>query len=80
MPTVLRQDGFDIMIYTNDHPPAHVHVWKAGHVVLIDLGNGSTAPSIRENKRMPASDVRKVLNIVGEHQKYLIEKWDDIHG
>ena len=29
MPTVLRRDGFDVMIYTHDHAPAHVHVWKA---------------------------------------------------
>ena len=29
MPTIYRQDGFEVMIYTNDHRPAHVHIFKA---------------------------------------------------
>jgi hypothetical protein len=37
MPTVLREAGFEVRIYTLDHPPPHVHVWKAGAVVKIDL-------------------------------------------
>jgi Domain of unknown function (DUF4160) len=43
MPTGLRQDGFDVMIYTDDHPPAHVHVFKAGEEIIIDLGDESVA-------------------------------------
>ena len=37
MPTVLREDGFEVRIYTLDHPPPHVHVAKAGAIVRIDL-------------------------------------------
>jgi hypothetical protein len=37
MPTVLREAGFEVRIYTLDHPPPHVHVWKAGAVLKIDL-------------------------------------------
>jgi hypothetical protein len=37
MPTVLREEGFEARIYTLDHPPAHVHVAKAGAIVRIDL-------------------------------------------
>ena len=37
MPTVLRESGFEVRIYTLDHPPPHVHVWKASAVVKIDL-------------------------------------------
>lgn len=37
MPTVLREAGFEVRIYTFDHPPLHVHVWQAGAVVKIDL-------------------------------------------
>jgi hypothetical protein len=33
MPTILSQDGFDVMIFSNDHAPAHVHVLKAGAIV-----------------------------------------------
>jgi hypothetical protein len=37
MPTVIREAGFEVRIYTFDHPPQHVHVWKAGAAVKIDL-------------------------------------------
>ena len=44
MPTVLRERGFDIMIYLNDHPPPHVHVFRAEGEVVINLGEGETPP------------------------------------
>ena len=30
MPTLIRHEGFEVRIYTLDHSPAHVHVFKAG--------------------------------------------------
>ncbi|HEY5425715.1 MAG TPA: DUF4160 domain-containing protein [Candidatus Tumulicola sp.] len=30
MPTIVREDGYEIQIYTRDHLPPHVHVRKAG--------------------------------------------------
>ncbi len=80
MPTVLSQDGFDVMIYTKDHPPAHVHVWKAGVEVVINLGNGYTRVSVRENRGMSTKNIVKAVRIVGNNQMYLLEKWRDIHG
>ena len=38
MPTVPREEGFEVRIYTFDHPPPHVHVAKADAIVRIDLG------------------------------------------
>jgi Domain of unknown function (DUF4160) len=37
MPTVIREDGFEVRIYTFDHPPPHVHVAKAGAILRIDV-------------------------------------------
>lgn len=80
MPTVLRQDGFDVMIYTDDHPPAHVHVLKAGGEVIINLGDEKTVPSVRQNKRMPWRDERRALIIIGDRQQELLARWREIHG
>jgi len=80
MPTVLSQDGFDVMIYTRDHPPAHVHVWKAGGEAVINLGSDAAAPSIREINRMPKKNVRKAVRIIEENQTFLLVKWREIHG
>lgn len=30
MPTVLRKNGFEFFFWSNDHSPAHIHVFKAG--------------------------------------------------
>jgi hypothetical protein len=35
MPTVLRIGGLRVVIYPNDHPPAHVHVLGPGWLVVI---------------------------------------------
>lgn len=40
MPTVLCQAGFDFMVYTHDHRPAHVHIWKGGNELIVNLGDG----------------------------------------
>jgi hypothetical protein len=37
VPTLIREAGFEVRIYTLDHPPPHEHVAKAGAVVKIDL-------------------------------------------
>ena len=80
MPTLLSQAGFDVMIYTRDHAPAHVHVWKAGKQVLINLGDAQTRVSVRENRGMSAKNIVKALQIVAAQQAYLLEKWREIYG
>jgi hypothetical protein len=73
--TVLRRDGFRVMVFTNDHAPPHVHVFKAGTEVVIEL-----APlAIRDNYRMSKSDVRAVFAIVAENREQLLEAWRQIH-
>lgn len=76
MPTIVRQNGFDVMIFTNDHRPAHVHVFKGRAEVVLTL-----APvSIRENFRMSKGNVRKALEIVSNNEAALMQAWREIHG
>lgn len=80
MPTVLRKDGFDVMIHTDDHEPAHVHVRKAGELLKMGLGGEAEAPSIRENVSMKRQEARRAVRLVEDNQAMLLEKWRDIHG
>ena len=68
------------MIYMDDHPPAHVHVLRAGEEVIINLGDAETRVSTRENKRMSKHNERRAIIIAGEHQDYLLARWREIHG
>jgi hypothetical protein len=80
MPTIFRRDGFVIMIYTNDHSPAHVHVFKADGEVVILLGNRQIPPQVRENIGMSRRDERAALMLVGEQQELFRLEWKKIHG
>lgn len=79
MPTVLRQEGFEVRIYFDDHEPPHVHVIKAGEEIVVNLGDETTKPWIRENKGMRQKDMRGALRIVAEYQPHLIAEWRRIH-
>ncbi|MGH9853534.1 MAG: DUF4160 domain-containing protein [Blastocatellia bacterium] len=80
MPTVLRKDGFNFVIYPDDHEPAHTHVKKAGKEVVINLGDNETAPHMRDNNGMPKQNVRRALRITYEYQDYLIKAWKEFHN
>jgi hypothetical protein len=76
MPTVLRVDGFAVRIYTDDHQPPHVHVVKAGVVVVIAL-----APvQLLRVESMRRADIVAALAIVEANREYLVARWSEIHG
>ena len=81
MPTVHCEDGFKVPIYPNDHLPCHVHVFKAGGEVIIQLGNDA-APSTIDQIYGDISDrqVSKALQIVQPNQAKLLAAWKGIHG
>ena len=80
MPVVFRKDGFNFVIYVDDHEPGHTHVKKAGKEVVINLGDERTAPQIRNKNGMPNADIRKAIKLVFAHQDDLIAKWKELHS
>lgn len=69
------------MIYTRDeHPPAHVHVWKAEGEAVILLGRGGSLPELREVERMSKRDARRALDLVTDSNEALLARWVEIHG
>ena len=77
MPTLLREGGFEVRIYTLDHPPPHVHVAKSGAVVKIDL---ATCQVIEIVGRITDRNVRRAEELVARHAQFLTEEWTKIHG
>lgn len=84
MPTVLRFQGFDIRIYSNDHEPAHVHVVKGEGEVKIHLGSTEPgreeAPSLVRVWAMGRKDAAQALELVSARQELLLSEWSRIHG
>lgn len=80
MPTVLRQDGFNIIIWTDDHAPSHIHVFRAGEELVVNLGDTQTGIEIRENKGMKRKNIRRAVDIIEANQLFLLQEWERIHG
>lgn len=79
MPTVLRESGFSVKIYTEDHAPMHVHVRHQNREAVILLGDEIADVSIRENRGLNAVQLRRAVNIVKEHRQFLIGEWREIY-
>ena len=77
MPTVIREDGFEVRIYTFDHPPPHVHVAKAGAIVRIDLATHYATEIVGA---ISDRDVKRAERLVARHAKQLKQEWAKIHG
>ena len=77
MPTLIREDGFEVRIYTLDHPPSHVHVANAGAVVKIDL---STHHAIEIVGSISDRDVKRAEQLVARHTQFLKQEWEKLHG
>ena len=79
MVTVLRSGGLRIVIYVDDHEPAHVHVLGDGEA-KIDLGAGSDEPSLVWSIGFSNADVRRAYRLVRSHREMLIARWRELHG
>lgn len=75
MPTILRQDGFDVMIHTDGHAPPHVHCYGANAVVVVEL-----EPLRIRRRRGSDRDVRVAWKVVEQHREFLRQKWRELHG
>ena len=77
MPTLVRERGFEVRIYTLDHPPPHVHVAKAGAVMRIDLAHCQVTEIVGT---ISDRDVQRAERLVARHARFLKEEWTRLHG
>jgi len=77
VPTVVREEEFDVRIYTFDHPPPHVHVAKAGAIVKINL---STHHAVEIVGTISDRDVKRAERLVSRHAHFLRLEWEKVHG
>ena len=76
MPTVLRSGGLRVVIYLNDHPPAHVHVLGSDWVVVINL----IGPVVREVINCGEREARRAMRLIMSHNAELMDAWNRFHG
>jgi hypothetical protein len=79
MVTVHRAHGLRIVIFVDDHEPAHVHVF--GDVeAKINLAGGDGEAELIYAIGMTRAEIRRAMSVVKEQQAYLLQRWSEIHG
>jgi hypothetical protein len=80
MPTVLRLSGLRVVVYPNDHRPAHVHVIGGGCEAVFELHGPNGPPRLRENYGFTQRQLVMVLAELSNNLKSLCAAWGENHG
>ena len=80
MPTVLTISGLRVVIYPNDHRPAHVHIIGNGCEAVFTLHCPKGPLDLRENYGFLRKDLVKIASELAVNLVALCNQWRQIHG
>ncbi len=80
MPTVLRLGALRVVIYPNDHRPAHVHVMGQSHEAVWELNIPPGSVALRENYGFARHDLNVIERSLVDSLALLVREWERIHG
>ncbi|NHZ95335.1 DUF4160 domain-containing protein [Massilia sp. CCM 8734] len=80
MPTVLTMFGLRVVIYPNDHRPAHVHVQGKEYEAVFNLNCPDGPPQLRENYGFSQRELGKIAAALVKNLALLCAQWRGIHG
>jgi len=80
MPTVFKFDGLRVVIYPNDHRPAHVHVVGRGREAVFILNCPRGPTELRENYRFSRRELARMGEELTGNLDTLCKVWEEIHG
>ena len=81
MITVLREQGFRVVIYKNDHSPPHVHVYYQAGKARFDLSDGQDGGvRLMSVSGYGVPDLKRARHLVSTMRVFLLEEWIKLHG
>lgn len=80
MVTVLRIDGLRVVIFLNDHEPAHVHGLGADGQAKINLAGQKGGPELVWAENLSRAEIRRAMSVIVKQRQRLLEHWRTIHG
>lgn len=79
MSTILRIGGLRVVIHSNDHRPAHVHVIGDSEAVFfLNCPNGPL--ELRESYGFRRPDLLRIQADLADHLNILCSEWRKRHG
>ncbi len=76
---VHRQFGFRFVILTDDHEPAHLHIYGDGEMKVTIKGEGGLPEQVY-SLGFKANDRRRAMDVVRERQPEFLARWEEVHG
>lgn len=80
MPTVYRSHGLRVVVYPNDHRPAHVHVIGAEGEAVFILNCPDGPATLRECHGFSSTALRRLADMLNRVVLELCDEWEAIHG
>lgn len=80
MPTLFRVGTYRIVIFLNDHSPAHVHVIGAGGFAKVQLGEKPTDVALVETMGIPKASLRRIVGEIMARHSACQDGWRMHHG
>ena len=81
MPTILTLRKIRIAIYTNDHPPPHVHALKGNDAEARFKLNCSSGPvELWDFEGFKLAELNELGKLIDANLETVCAKWRDIHG
>ncbi len=80
MPTILTIFGLRVVVYPNDHRPAHVHVMGGGCEAVFKLHGPRGPVELRENFGFSRKELTKLSDELSANVQILCQAWGGIHG
>ena len=80
MPTIDRIDAARVVIYLNDHRPAHVHVVQGERSAVLILHCPNGPLELRENIGFSRTEMRHILEESLSRLALFCREWERHHG
>jgi hypothetical protein len=80
VPTILRIAGLRVVIYPNDHRPAHVHVIGPDGEAVFSLNCPDGPPELRECFGFRLSQASRIQADLNSKLATLCNEWSKLHG
>ena len=80
MPTLFRIGSYRVMVYTNDHSPAHVHAVGVGGHAKFELGRTPDDVALVESFGISTAGLERIAaEIIARHRECR-SVWRKYHG
>ena len=75
MPTIAVIDGIAIILWTNDHPPPHVHAKGPGYDAKISIATGDVLTG-----KLPKRKLKRILIWLDANRDEVAYAWDELRA